>query len=161
MGDSIPREASLPRSAVPPAAAGGPRPVNCAVNRHPGPEKASVLVAEDHADSRDALRTLLEALGYRVFEAADGGQAVDLARDFHPDLILMDVMMPVVDGLEATRRLRTDPSTAGIPIIALTAMEGSRERALAAGCSDYVMKPLHLSSFYRKLEEWLDGSQVR
>lgn len=116
----------------------------------------SILVAEDHPDSRDALRTLLEACGYRVTVAADGEEAVERAIEGAPDLILMDLMMPGVDGLEATRRLRDRREFSETPIVALTAMEGGRERALGAGFDDFVSKPIDLQAFLRKLERWLE-----
>ncbi|HET8656121.1 MAG TPA: response regulator [Longimicrobiaceae bacterium] len=119
------------------------------------PSSPSILVAEDHADSRDALRTLLEASGYRVVVAEDGRQAVDRALAESPTLILMDIMMPEVDGLEATRILRRTPGFTDVPILALTAMEGSRERALEAGCNDYITKPIDLRSFFAKIQGWL------
>jgi CheY-like chemotaxis protein len=120
-----------------------------------------ILVAEDHPDSRDALQTLLEAIGHRVVVAVDGRQAVARALEERPALILMDVMMPEMDGLEATRALRTDPTMGAVPIIALTALEGARERALEAGCDDYVTKPIELASFLKKLEGWLTVGRRR
>jgi CheY-like chemotaxis protein len=114
-----------------------------------------ILVAEDHPDSRDALRTLLEALGHHVVIAVDGREAVQRARETHPALILMDVMMPGMDGLEATRELRQDPELSEVPIIALTALEGARDRVLAAGCTDYFAKPIDLPAFIKKLDEWV------
>lgn len=115
-----------------------------------------ILVAEDHLDSRDALKTLLEAVGYSVVEANDGREAVALALESHPSLILMDLMMPEMNGLDATRMLRQQEEMRDVPIIALTALEGVRESALEAGCDDYVTKPVDLPNFLRKLEEWLD-----
>jgi CheY-like chemotaxis protein len=114
----------------------------------------SILVAEDHPDSRDALRTLLEACGYQVFVAGDGAEAVQRAVEIHPDLILMDLMMPGVDGMEATKRLRSESEFQDVPIVALTAMEGGKERALEAGFNDFVSKPINLPAFLRKLESW-------
>jgi CheY-like chemotaxis protein len=105
---------------------------------------ATILIAEDHLDSRDAMRALLEAFGYRVLEAVNGRQAVDLAMKTSPDLILMDVMMPELDGFDATRELRRHGSTAGIPIIAVTAMEGAQHLALQAGANAYVRKPVDI-----------------
>lgn len=116
---------------------------------------ASVLIAEDHEDSRDALCALLEAAGYRVHAARDGREAVDLARSVHPDVIVMDIMMPRMDGLEATRTLRAESTFGRTPIIALTALEGGRERALSAGCDDFVSKPLNVPAFFRTVEEWV------
>lgn len=124
------------------------------VNRAPRPGTV-ILVAEDHLDSRDALKTLLEALGYEVVVANDGRQAVARALDLHPSLILMDVMMPDMDGLDATRALRKEAEMGDVPILALTALEGARERVLEAGCDDYVTKPIDLPAFLKKLERWL------
>ena len=114
-----------------------------------------ILIAEDHLDSRDALKTLLEALGHRVLTATNGRQAVERALEEHPALVLMDVMMPEMDGLEATRALRREPAMEDVPIVALTALDGARERVREAGCDDYVSKPIDLPVFLRKLEEWL------
>ncbi len=121
----------------------------------PGPEpRAVVLVAEDHPDSRDALCTLLDALGYRVETAVNGREAVQAALSLGPDLILMDVMMPEMDGFEATRVLRAAPGFRQVPIIALTAMEGAREKVLAAGCDDYVPKPIDVRTFLERVDGW-------
>jgi CheY-like chemotaxis protein len=114
-----------------------------------------VLIAEDHLDSRDALQTLLEALGYRVGVAGNGLEAVEVARAIRPDLILMDMMMPQVDGFAATRMLREDASFREVPIIAITAMEGARESVLAAGCSDMVLKPVDIRAFLEKVRVWV------
>lgn len=114
-----------------------------------------ILVAEDHLDSRDALQTLLEAVGYHVVVATDGRQAVARALEKHPALILMDMMMPEMDGLDATRALRRQAEMQDVPIVALTALDGVRERVLEAGCDDYITKPIDLPSFLKKLEEWL------
>jgi two-component system, cell cycle response regulator DivK len=118
-----------------------------------------ILVAEDHLDSRDALQTLLEAVGYAVVVATDGRQAVARALENHPALILMDMMMPEMDGLDATRTLRKSPEMQDVPILALTALEGVRERVLAAGCDDYITKPIDLPSFLKKLEQWLEAGR--
>ena len=114
-----------------------------------------ILVAEDHLDSRDALKTLLEAVGYDVVVATDGRQAVARALEKHPALILMDMMMPEMDGLAATRTLRQQAEMREVPILALTALDGVRERVLAAGCDDYITKPIDLPVFLKKLEQWL------
>jgi CheY-like chemotaxis protein len=116
---------------------------------------ACVLVAEDNPDSRDALRALLEAYGYEVLEAENGGEAIEKARSLNPDLILMDIMMPYKDGLEATRTLRADPEFRQVPILALTAMAGSRELALKAGCDDYLQKPIDIPRLMQRIREWL------
>ena len=120
-----------------------------------------ILVAEDHLDSRDALKTLLEAVGYDVVVATDGRQAVARAMESHPALILMDMMMPEMDGLDATRTLRQRAEMHDVPIVALTALEGVRESVLEAGCDDYVTKPIDLPAFLKKLEQWLaEGRRV-
>ena len=120
-----------------------------------------VLIAEDHEDSRDALQTLLEALGYQVRVAGNGAQAVQVALASRPDLILMDMMMPEVDGFAATRMLRADESFREVPIIAITAMEGARESVLQAGCSDMVLKPVDIRAFLEKVRVWLGAGQRR
>ena len=101
-----------------------------------------ILVAEDHRDSREAIVALLEAVGYLVSVAENGREAVERATAELPDLVLMDVMMPEIDGFDATRRLRADERTRYLPIIAVTAMEGAREGVLAAGADDCIPKPV-------------------
>src|SRR5690606_20640604 len=115
------------------------------------PERRKVLIAEDNPDSRDALRTLLEAYGFEVVEAADGAQAVRCGIESHPDIVLMDIMMPGVDGLEATRQLRHSPAFRQVPIVALTAMDGSRQKAIEAGCDDHLVKPIDIPRFLATL----------
>jgi CheY-like chemotaxis protein len=122
-----------------------------------GTEAATVLIAEDHLDSRDALRTLLEAFGYRVLEAVNGRQAVDLALAGEPDLILMDIMMPVLDGFEATRELRRHDCMRRTPIIAVTAMEGAQHLAIQAGANDYLRKPVDIQRLVAKVQDWLQA----
>lgn len=116
---------------------------------------ATILVAEDHLDSRDALRALLEAFGYEVIEAVNGREAIDKALAQHPDLILMDIMMPELDGFEATRQLRGHAQTKGTPIIAVTAMEGAHQLAIQAGANDYVRKPVDIRRLVAKVHDWL------
>ncbi|HWV58546.1 MAG TPA: response regulator [Longimicrobiales bacterium] len=108
----------------------------------PNPRRLTILIAEDHFDSREALSTLLEAFGYDVVTAVNGREAVQLAREAPPDLILMDIMMPEMDGFEATRRVRESEATREIPIIVVTAMEGARNLALQAGATDFLRKPI-------------------
>lgn len=115
----------------------------------------TILVAEDHLDSRDALRALLEAFGYRVLEAVNGREAVDIALRRRPDLILMDIMMPELDGFEATRELRRHAATHATPIIAVTAMEGAHLLAIQAGANDYVKKPVDIRRLVAKVHDWL------
>jgi two-component system, cell cycle response regulator DivK len=102
-----------------------------------------ILIVEDQEDLRSILRDLFTALGYEVSEAPDGGAGVTLARRVRPDIILMDIQMPILDGYEATRQIKGDPELAGTPIIAVSsfAMKGDEEKARAAGCNAYVTKP--------------------
>ncbi len=108
-----------------------------------GEVRARVLVVEDDPDNRRIAVRILTADGHTTLEAADGASAVALARCEHPDAIVMDLGMPDVDGWEATRRLKADPETADIPIVALTAfaMRGDEQRAREAGCDAYLAKP--------------------
>ncbi len=106
-----------------------------------------ILIVDDDVKNRKLLRVLLQNSGYETIEAEDGQQAINLARENNPDLILMDIRMPVMDGIEATKILKSEGSTAGIPVIALTsyALKGDRERILTdAGCDDYVTKPIEI-----------------
>jgi CheY-like chemotaxis protein len=120
----------------------------------------TVLIAEDHEDSREALRTLLDALGYRVLVARNGAEAVEVAHAATPDLILMDMMMPSVDGFQATRTLRADPAFRQVPIVAITAMEGAREAVFEAGCSDVVVKPIDIRAFLTRMPGWLAAGRT-
>jgi CheY-like chemotaxis protein len=114
---------------------------------------ARILLVEDNEMNRDMLSRRLVRNGHQVTIAVDGQQAIDMARAGQPDIVLMDLSLPVIDGWEATRRLRASPDTAGLRIIALTshAMSGDRERALAAGCDDYDTKPLDLPRLLGKI----------
>ena len=102
-----------------------------------------ILVVEDQEDLRGVLRTLLTGSGYAMLEAVDGETGVARAKSDRPDLILMDIQMPVLDGYEATRRIKADPDLAATPVIAVSsfAMKGDEEKARAAGCDHYVPKP--------------------
>jgi CheY-like chemotaxis protein len=113
-----------------------------------------ILLVEDSEMSRDMLARRLARRGYEVVIAVDGGQGVTLAQAEAPDLILMDMNLPVLDGSEATRQLRAAPATRSIPIIALTAhaMAGDRQKALEAGCDDYDTKPIELERLLGKIE---------
>jgi two-component system cell cycle response regulator DivK len=127
------------------------------------PERTStptILIAEDHEDSREALRALLDAFGYHVEVATNGREAVEAALATSPDLVLMDVMMPEMDGFEATRRLRENRDFRQIPIVALTAMEGARDRVMEAGCDDYVAKPIDVRTFLMRVEGWLRSGRT-
>ena len=116
-----------------------------------------ILLVEDNEMNRDMLSRRLERRGYQVVIAVDGQQGVDMARAEKPDLVLMDMSLPVLDGWEATRRLKAEADTRGIPIIALTAhaMAGDREKAMEAGCDDYDTKPIELPRLLGKIEELL------
>lgn len=105
--------------------------------------RKTVLLVEDNEDNLIIYTTILRFGGYRVVEAHDGRAALAAARSANPDLILMDVSIPYIDGLEVTRRLKADPTTRHVPIIALTAhaLTSDRERALEAGCDGYISKP--------------------
>ena len=118
---------------------------------------ATILVVEDNEENWDMLSRRLQRRGYMVVRAADGQEAVDMAAHERPDLILMDVSLPVMDGLEATRRIRARAETQTTPIIALTAhaMSGDRERALQAGCDDYHAKPVELPGLLTQMEALL------
>ncbi len=118
---------------------------------------ASILIVEDNELNRDMLSRRLERKGYQVRIAVDGGEGVALARAAPPDLILMDMSLPVLDGWEATRQLKAGPATGAIPIIALTAhaMSGDREQALAAGCDDHDTKPIDLDRLLPKIRALL------
>jgi two-component system cell cycle response regulator DivK len=103
-----------------------------------------VLLVEDNVHNRRIFQGVLSHAGFQVIEADDGATALDLVREVRPDLILMDLSIPVVDGWECTRRLKADEGTSGIPIIALTAhaMRGDEDRAREAGCDGYLTKPI-------------------
>jgi len=113
-----------------------------------------ILLVEDNEMNRDMLARRLEKRGYTVVIAVDGQSGVNLARSEKPDLILMDMSLPIIDGWEASRQLKADGAVASIPIIALTAhaMAEDREKALAAGCNEYETKPVDLASLLAKIE---------
>ena len=118
---------------------------------------AKILLVEDNEMNRDMLSRRLERRGYEVVIAVDGQQGVDLAQSASPDLILMDMSLPVIDGWEATRQLKAMDAMKAVPIIALTAhaMSGDREKALEAGCNDYDTKPIELPRLLGKIEALL------
>lgn len=118
-----------------------------------------ILLVEDNDLNRDMLTRRLARRGYETLVAVDGEQGLALARDQRPDVILMDMSLPVLDGWEATKRLKASAETAGIPVIALTAhaMSGDRERALEAGCDDYDTKPVEFPRLLEKLEALLNA----
>ena len=116
-----------------------------------------ILLVEDNQMNRDMLSRRLARKGYEVVIAIDGQQGIEMARSETPDLILMDMSLPVLDGWEATRQLKTAPETQAIPVIALTAhaMAGDREKAVAVGCNDYDTKPIELPRLLEKIEALL------
>lgn len=118
---------------------------------------SKILLVEDNEMSRDMLSRRLQKKGYVLIIAVSGVQALTIARAETPDLILMDLRLPEIDGWEVARRLRADVSTAHIPIIALTAhaMAGDREKALDAGCSDYDVKPVDFPRLHGKIQALL------
>ena len=122
----------------------------------------TILLVEDNEPSRDALGRRLERRGYHVLPAVDGQQAVALARERTPDLILMDLGLPVIDGWEATRQLKSDAATQHIPIIVLSAhaMTDDRELALAAGGDDFDTKPIRFEQLLEKIERLLAERRV-
>ena len=118
---------------------------------------SKILLVEDNEMNRDMLSRRLIRRGFEVAVAVDGQEGLDKAGSETPDLILMDMSLPVLDGWEATRRLKADPTTSGIPIIALTAhaMSGDQEKAFAAGCDDYDTKPVDLARLLAKIDALL------
>jgi two-component system cell cycle response regulator DivK len=118
---------------------------------------AKILLVEDNEMNRDMLSRRLERKGFEVVMAVDGGQAVTMAESERPDLILMDMSLPVMDGWEATRRVKAAGTTGHIPVIALTAhaMAGDREKALGAGCDDYDTKPIEMARLLEKIDALL------
>ncbi|HEU4342685.1 MAG TPA: response regulator [Candidatus Binatia bacterium] len=122
-----------------------------------------ILLVEDNEMNRDMLSRRLERRGYQVIVALDGEQGIALAQSEGPDLILMDMSLPVLDGWEAARRLKTAAETKAIPIIALTAhaMVGDREKALEAGCDDYDIKPIEFQRLLEKVDALLGKGAAR
>jgi CheY-like chemotaxis protein len=120
-----------------------------------------ILVVEDNEDNRDSLARRLERRGFEVLLAADGKSGVAMAAAEKPDLILMDMNMPEMDGWEATRRIKAAAGAPDVPVIALTAhaMSGDRERALEAGCSDYHTKPVEFPKLLAQIENLLQRRQ--
>jgi two-component system cell cycle response regulator DivK len=116
-----------------------------------------ILVVEDQEDNRQIIRDMLAATDYEITEAEDGEEALAAVAKERPDLILMDIQLPVMDGYEATRRIKADPSLRSIPIIAVTsyALSGDNEKANAAGCDDYVTKPYSPRELLAKIRQHL------
>ena len=120
-----------------------------------------VLIAEEDLKNRKLFRDLLQLSGHAVIEAGNGLEAIELARADKPDLILMDVRMPVMDGLEATKILKADPDTRDIPIVAVTssAMNGDEEMTREAGCDGYMTKPIHIHDLLQTVTEYLGEAE--
>jgi signal transduction histidine kinase/ActR/RegA family two-component response regulator len=116
-----------------------------------------ILLAEDNEANIATFTSYLKAKGYRILSATDGQQAINFAKAHHPDLILMDIQMPVIDGMEAIKQIRLNPDLVDIPIIALTAlaMTGDREKCLAVGANEYLSKPIKLKSLDQMIQTWL------
>ena len=123
---------------------------------------AKVLLVEDNEMNRDMLSRRLIRRGFQVVFAMDGQQGVDLARSERPDIILMDMSLPAIDGWEATRRVKADNATRSVPVIGLTAhaMAGDREKAIEAGCDDYETKPVELDRLISKIERLLCAAKA-
>ena len=118
-----------------------------------------ILMVEDTEDNRQIIRDLMESVGYDLIEAEDGAAAVAMATEHRPDLILMDIQLPVMDGYEACRRIKADPELRHIPIIAVTsyALSGDETKTKAAGCDGYVAKPFSPRQLLAKMNEFLDS----
>lgn len=116
-----------------------------------------ILLVEDNEDNILLFRFMLEETGYEVIEAVDGISGVEMALKEKPDLVIMDIQLPDIDGMEATRRIRASESDTEVPIVALTscAMAGDREKALAAGCTGYIEKPIDPDTFIAEIENYL------
>jgi len=120
-------------------------------------ERPTILYVEDNRDNRVLVKRVLEAEGYRVLEAENAPQGIEVARTMRPSLILLDINLPEIDGYEATAQLRVLDELRGVPIIALTAnvMKGDREKTLAAGCSGYIQKPIDVDRLPEQLAAFL------
>ena len=117
----------------------------------------TILIIEDEPRNRKLFRDLLQRNGFETVEATDGEQGVNLAKTIKPDLILMDIMMPKMDGLQATRLIKADPTTKCIPVLALTgsAMSGDKERTLEAGCDGYIAKPVDIRELLKTVASFI------
>ncbi len=116
--------------------------------------KGNILVIEDNEQNLYLVRFILEKSGYRVHAAMDGQTGIDLADALKPDLILLDIQLPVMDGYDVARNLRSNPQISSIPIVAVTshAMVGDRDKAMAAGCNGYIEKPINPETFMSEVE---------
>jgi CheY-like chemotaxis protein len=120
-----------------------------------------ILITEDIADLRTVLKTFVESLGYECLMASNGREAVDMAAAELPDLIMMDMVMPGMDGLEATRLIRQNPKTSSIPILAVTGLGTDKHRndCLQSGCDDYIAKPFKFAQLIPRIEKLLKSSE--
>jgi two-component system, cell cycle response regulator DivK len=125
-------------------------------------DKPKVLIVEDNVDNFQLVQFLLERKGYAVVSAATGREGVEAAKREHPDLILMDLSMPEMDGWEATRQIKSAAETSHIPILALTAhtLPGDHKRAMDAGCDAYISKPIRVASFDKQVATWLQQART-
>ncbi len=123
----------------------------------PTPRRQKVLIVEDNELNMKLFNDLLTAHGYDTLQTSDGNEALALARRHHPDLILMDIQLPEISGLEVTRLLKEDKDLQLIPVIAVTAfaMKGDRERIRGGGCEDYIAKPISIAGFLQTVERFL------
>ena len=122
-----------------------------------------ILLVEDNERNRKLVRTILEFRGYEVIECEDGTPSLELAREHKPALVLMDIQLPVMDGITALRKLREDPETAAIPVVAVTASvtPGEREKVVAAGFNGYVAKPIDVTTFGEMVDKHVSGSEAK
>jgi len=120
-------------------------------------QESKILVIEDNEQNLYLLTFILEKNGYKVVQARDGREGIELAGRVNPALIILDIQLPVMDGYEVARELRSNPSLADVPIVAVTsyAMVGDREQILAAGCTDYIEKPINPESFIDQVKKYL------
>ncbi len=121
--------------------------------------RPKILVIEDNEQNLYLTTFILERYGYEVIQAREGGEGIRLAGQVWPDMILLDIQLPEMDGYEVARALRSDPALARVPIVAVTsyAMVGDRERILAAGCTGYIEKPINPDTFVAQVEAYLPG----
>jgi len=158
VSDGVLGEPASPKArADAPGAANQRTPRECAFTEPATNEASRILLVEDNEMNRDMLSRRLSRKGYSVTVAVDGAQGVEMAVDTRPDLILMDMSLPVMDGWEAARQLKANPESSGIPIIALTAhaMSDDRNKAIEAGCDEYDTKPVEFSRLLQKMESLL------
>ena len=122
-----------------------------------------ILLVEDNERNRKLVRTILEFRGYEVVECEDGTPSLDLAKEHKPALVLMDIQLPTMDGITALRRLRDDPETTGIPVVAVTASvtPGEREKVVAAGFNGYVAKPIDVTTFGEMVDQYVAGTEAK